>query len=170
MCHRAELTNVNRRWYGRALLEREVASFTSQARDPRIACRRCSCGLMHPRIRCSRALVGTALPVGPRRPRFFTLRWPLTEAAGRRRRCPLAQLLLRGSAIGELDHPAPDSPHFRRINRDNASHRLLDLWWEGNELHATVQVLPTRAGELIRDVYLAGHKCACCCADVASQC
>ena len=73
---------------------------------------------------------------------------------------PLAQLLLRGSALGELDHPAPDSPYFRRINRDNASHRLLDMWWEGNDLHATVQVLPTPAGELIRNAYLGGAKCA----------
>ena len=73
---------------------------------------------------------------------------------------PSAQLLLRGSALGELDHPAPDSPYFRRINRDNASHRLLDMWWEGNDLHATVQVLPTPAGELIRNAYLGGAKCA----------
>jgi len=75
-------------------------------------------------------------------------------------RWPSPQLLLRGSALGELDHPAPDSPYFRRINRDNASHRLLDLWWEGNDLNATVQVLNTPAGELIRNAYLAGAKCA----------
>ena len=37
MCHRAEQSNINNRRYGRALLEREVASFTTQARSPRIA-------------------------------------------------------------------------------------------------------------------------------------
>ena len=34
MCHRAERTNVNRRFYSKSLLEREVADYTSQARRP----------------------------------------------------------------------------------------------------------------------------------------
>ena len=62
--------------------------------------------------------------------------------------------------MGELDHPEADSPFFKLINRDNASHRVLDLCWLGNDLYATVQVLNTRAGELVRNAYLAGHKCA----------
>jgi hypothetical protein len=37
---------------------------------------------------------------------------------------------------------------------------VLDLWWQGNDLHATVQVLKTRQGALVRDTYLAGRKCA----------
>ena len=136
------MTNINGRWYGRALLEREVASFAEQVRSPRIAARGAAPGL-------------ESRPHSCRRADFLLSRLCCV---------PSAQLLLRGSALGELDHPAPDSPSFRRINRDNASHRLLDLWWERNDLHATVQVLPTRAGELIRDVYLAGAKCACRCA------
>lgn len=77
-------------------------------------------------------------------------------------RAPLSlhQLLLRGDALGELDHPDADSPYFKRINFKNASHRVLDLWWQGNDLHATVQVLNTRQGNLVRDTYLAGSKCA----------
>lgn len=70
------------------------------------------------------------------------------------------QMLLRGAAYGELDHPDADSPYFKRINRENASHRVLDLWWVGNDLHATVQVLDTRQGDLIRDIYTSGRKCA----------
>ena len=69
-------------------------------------------------------------------------------------------MLLRGAAFGELDHPDADSPFFKQINRDNASHRVLDLWWVGNDLHATVEVMNTQQGKLIRDIYLAGRKCA----------
>ena len=38
-----------------------------------------------------------------------------------------------------------------------AAPQVLDLWWVGNDLHATVQVLNTRAGDLVRNVYLSGH-------------
>jgi hypothetical protein len=31
MCHRAERTNINRRFYSKALLDREVGDYTSQA-------------------------------------------------------------------------------------------------------------------------------------------
>jgi hypothetical protein len=34
MCHRAERTNINRRFYSKTLLDREVGDFTSQARPP----------------------------------------------------------------------------------------------------------------------------------------
>jgi hypothetical protein len=33
-------------------------------------------------------------------------------------------MLLRGTALGECDHPAPNSPHFKKINCANASHRV----------------------------------------------
>ena len=104
------------------------------------------------------------------------------------------QLLLRGIAFGECDHPAASSPHFKHINCANIRHRVrlvamlhacahalrsrlpcarssdneriagasfqfLDIWWEGNDLHATIQVLPTAAGAVVRDICLNGERC-----------
>ena len=65
----------------------------------------------------------------------------------------------RGStAFGELDHPAPDSPWFRRPNRANVSHVVLEMGWEGNNLVGVVEVLPTPCGNMLRDLYLMGER------------
>jgi len=63
MCHRAEQTNTNNRRYGRALLEREVASFTAQARAK--PSHRAAAGLLRceSRPHSCRALLHTALTI-----------------------------------------------------------------------------------------------------------
>lgn len=39
-------------------------------------------------------------------------------------------------ALGELDHPDSDVVEYK-----NASHRILDLWWEGDDLMGKIEVL-----------------------------
>lgn len=68
-----------------------------------------------------------------------------------------AAAVVAGEAYGEVEHPPPTSAHFRDINLCNVSHRVLDLWWEGNELHGVVQVLPSAAGKVVRRLYACGE-------------
>jgi len=59
-------------------------------------------------------------------------------------------------ALGELDHPNPSSPNFRSLTLDNVSHRVLDYYWEGEDLVGYVEVLSTPAGSMLKDLYLTG--------------
>ena len=61
-------------------------------------------------------------------------------------------------ALGELDHPAPTSPTFRCLDVSNVSHQVLDYFWKDNDLMGYVEVLPTRAGGMLRDLYAAGFQ------------
>ena len=61
-------------------------------------------------------------------------------------------------ALGELDHPAPTSPTFRCLNDANVSHQVLDYFWKGDDLMGYVEVLPTQAGGMLRDLYIAGYQ------------
>lgn len=47
-------------------------------------------------------------------------------------------------AVGELDHP--EGP---KINSDRISHRITDLWWEGNKVYGKALVLPTPCGRIV---------------------
>ena len=61
-------------------------------------------------------------------------------------------------ALGELDHPPPASPTFRSLNLANVSHQVLDYHWQGDDLMGYVEVLPTHAGVMLRDLYVAGNR------------
>lgn len=61
-------------------------------------------------------------------------------------------------ALGELDHPNPTSPTFRCLSYNNVSHQVLEYHWEGDDLVGAVEVLPTPAGRMLLDLYLAGYK------------
>ena len=61
-------------------------------------------------------------------------------------------------ALGELDHPPPTSPTFRCLNDSNVSHQVLDYFWKGDDLMGYVEVLPTKAGGMLRDLYVAGFQ------------
>jgi len=50
-------------------------------------------------------------------------------------------------ACGELDHPE-DSV----VNLKNASHRVTDLWWQGNDLMGKIKVLSTPSGQILRSL------------------
>ena len=56
-------------------------------------------------------------------------------------------------ALGELDHP--DSSV---VNLNNASHNVLEMHWDGNDLLGTVEVLGTPAGNILKELFKSGIK------------
>ncbi len=50
-------------------------------------------------------------------------------------------------AVGELDHPE-DSV----VNLKNASHKMLDVWWEGNDVYGKMVVLSTPSGKILENL------------------
>lgn len=57
----------------------------------------------------------------------------------------LEELVDEGRALGELDHP--DSAV---VNLSSASHKVVDMWWQGDELYGRIQVLNTPSGEILK--------------------
>lgn len=56
-------------------------------------------------------------------------------------------------ALGELDHP--DSSV---VNLQNTSHNILKMWWSGDDLMGSVEVLGTPAGNILKELFRAGIK------------
>jgi len=56
-------------------------------------------------------------------------------------------------ALGELDHP--DSSV---VNLNNASHNVLEMHWDGDDLLGTVEILSTPAGNILRELFKSGIK------------
>ena len=56
-------------------------------------------------------------------------------------------------ALGELDHP--DSSV---VNLNNASHNILEMHWDGDNLEGTVEVLGTPAGNILKELFKSGIK------------
>lgn len=56
-------------------------------------------------------------------------------------------------ALGELDHPNSEV-----VNLNNASHNVLEMHWEGNDLVGTIEVLSTPSGNILRELFKAGIK------------
>ena len=56
-------------------------------------------------------------------------------------------------ALGELDHP--DSSV---VNLQNASHNINKIWWKGDDLVGTVEVLGTPSGNILKELLKAGVK------------
>ena len=54
-------------------------------------------------------------------------------------------------ALGELDHP--DSSV---VNLNNVCHVMKKVWWEGNDVHGTAEILPTPAGNILKQLFAAG--------------
>ncbi|WWT39309.1 putative prohead protease [Microcystis phage Mel-JY01] len=54
-------------------------------------------------------------------------------------------------AMGELDHPESSV-----VNLKNVSHTILSCQWQGNDLVGTVEILPTPAGEILRQLLSRG--------------
>jgi len=61
------------------------------------------------------------------------------------------KLVKERRALGELDHP-DDSV----INLKNASHMVTNIWMEGSKVRGTVKVLPTPAGDILRNLVEGG--------------
>lgn len=58
-----------------------------------------------------------------------------------------------GRATGELDHP--DSSV---VSLENISHVIRDIWWDGNEVVGTVEILNTPKGRIAQELMEGGVK------------
>ena len=56
-------------------------------------------------------------------------------------------------ALGELDHPASSV-----VNLNNASHNVVEMHWDGDDLLGTVEVLSTPAGNILKELFKSGIK------------
>ncbi len=54
-------------------------------------------------------------------------------------------------ALGELDHPESSV-----VNLNNVSHNVLKIFWEGDDLKGTIQVLDTPSGKILKSLFEAG--------------
>ena len=50
-------------------------------------------------------------------------------------------------ALGELDHPESSV-----VNLNNASHNIVEMHWDGDDLLGTVEVLSTPAGNILKEL------------------
>ena len=64
-----------------------------------------------------------------------------------------AKLVKERRALGELDHPE-DSV----INLKNASHMVIDVWWDGPAVMGKVKVLNTPSGKILQSLVKDGCK------------
>lgn len=53
------------------------------------------------------------------------------------------RLINEGRAVGELDHP--DSTI---ISTERISHKIIDLWWDGDAVFGEVEIMPTPMGQI----------------------
>ena len=56
-------------------------------------------------------------------------------------------------ALGELDHPESSV-----VNLQNVSHNIKNVWWKGDDVMGTVEVLGTPAGNILKELLKAGVK------------
>jgi hypothetical protein len=56
-------------------------------------------------------------------------------------------------ALGELDHPESSV-----VNLQNVSHNIKKVWWKGDDVMGTVEVLGTPAGNILKELLKAGVK------------
>jgi hypothetical protein len=54
-------------------------------------------------------------------------------------------------ALGELDHP--ESPI---INLKNVCHNVKDVWWDGDDVMAKIEILTTPSGNILKELLLNG--------------
>ena len=56
-------------------------------------------------------------------------------------------------ALGELDHPESSV-----VNLQNVSHNIKKVWWNGDDVVGTVEVLSTPSGNILKELLKAGVK------------
>ena len=56
-------------------------------------------------------------------------------------------------ALGELDHPESSV-----VNLNNASHNIIEMHWDEDNLMGTVEVLSTPAGNILKELFKSGIK------------
>lgn len=61
------------------------------------------------------------------------------------------EFVTQNRALGELDHPESSV-----VNLANASHNLLKMWWEGDDLMGKIEVLSTPSGNILKSLMESG--------------
>ena len=61
------------------------------------------------------------------------------------------EFIKQNRALGELDHPESSV-----VNLNNVSHNILKIWWAGDDLMGTVQVLDTPSGKILKTLFKEG--------------
>jgi len=61
------------------------------------------------------------------------------------------KLIKERRALGELDHPDQAV-----INLANASHLVVESWWDGNDVMGKIQLLETPSGKILRSLVESG--------------
>ena len=56
-------------------------------------------------------------------------------------------------ALGELDHPESSV-----VNLNNASHNVVEMHWDGDDLLGTVELLSTPSGNILKELFRSGIK------------
>lgn len=62
-----------------------------------------------------------------------------------------SEFVKQNRALGELDHPESTV-----VNLKNVSHNITEMHWDGKDLRGTIEILPTPAGNIVRDLMRAG--------------
>lgn len=58
-----------------------------------------------------------------------------------------------GAVLGELDHPLDKNPiRQMTVMYKEASHRILDYWWDGNKLMGVIETLRTPNGNILKNL------------------
>ena len=65
----------------------------------------------------------------------------------------LSEQVSERRALGELDHPESSV-----VNLNNASHNIIEMHWDGDDLLGTVEVLSTPAGNILKELFKSGIK------------
>tara|TARA_A100001515_G_scaffold96721_3_gene77668 strand:- start:2252 stop:2848 length:597 start_codon:yes stop_codon:yes gene_type:complete len=63
------------------------------------------------------------------------------------------KLVEENRALGELDHPESNI-----VNLANVSHRMTEVWMDGNDVYGKLQVLNTPSGQILRALVEGGCK------------
>ena len=65
----------------------------------------------------------------------------------------LSEQVKERRALGELDHPESSV-----VNLNNASHNIVEMHWDGDDLLGTVEVLSTPSGNILKELFKSGIK------------
>jgi len=63
------------------------------------------------------------------------------------------KLVEESRALGELDHPESNI-----VNLANVSHKMTDVWMEGDDVYGKLQILETPSGKILRALVEGGCK------------
>lgn len=63
----------------------------------------------------------------------------------------IAEFVDQNRALGELDHP-----ESAEVNLANASHNIIKIWWEGDDVMGLIEILPTPSGNILKNLLLSG--------------